>query len=266
MSWTTAPYNLGPAHIPAIYTPSQGGNQFDTLLHRPDFTDTPNWDTADLLTGHPMFSTSNSITSQHLSNALASGENNGLLTTLFELINQIISSIMGQGDSSIPTSLQQGGYTNASYTNQSPRPHASGPSPGFATNQDLPAADSRSNPRMQRLAEAAAENARNTNTRGWCLREVNDSMEACGYSVNREPHAYMQADDFANRSDFTEVEPPSDLSTLPAGAVVVWDRGNGHESGHISVALGDGREASDHIRPQFSQSEYGTQCRVFYPK
>ena len=56
------------------------------------------------------------------------------------------------------------------------------------------------------------------------------------------------------------------LSALPAGAIVVWDQNvkGGLKSGHISVALGDGREASDRFRPQFENLPAG--CRVFLPR
>lgn len=131
--------------------------------------------------------------------------------------------------------------------------------------KNLPAADPRSNPRMQKLANMAAQNAATVNTRGWCLREVQDSMQAAGFGVKRVGHAFQSAQDFAKNSRFKEVNPPADLRKLPAGAVVVWDKGPGRVSGHISVALGDGREASDHIRPQYTQAEFGTRCRVFYP-
>ncbi|MCA9777398.1 MAG: hypothetical protein KC800_11795, partial [Candidatus Eremiobacteraeota bacterium] len=57
---------------------------------------------------------------------------------------------------------------------------------------------------------------------------------------------------------------PQDFKKLPAGAIVVWDKGAGHEHGHISVALGNGKEASDVIRDQITN--YGTKPRVFIPK
>ena len=56
----------------------------------------------------------------------------------------------------------------------------------------------------------------------------------------------------------------SDLPKLPAGAIVVWDKGNGHEHGHISIATGDGKEASDLMRNQITN--YGTSFRVFMPQ
>ena len=45
--------------------------------------------------------------------------------------------------------------------------------------------------------------------------------------------------------------------------MVVWAAKPRHKYGHISVALGDGREASDVIRNQISN--YGSAFRVFQP-
>ena len=77
--------------------------------------------------------------------------------------------------------------------------------------------------------------------------------------------AYMAADQLAQNENFEEVTglTEEDLVNLPAGCVVVWDQGNGHPHGHILVSLGDGREASDVIRPM--TQGYGTTFRVFQP-
>ncbi|NMA26339.1 MAG: hypothetical protein GX934_01075 [Burkholderiales bacterium] len=74
----------------------------------------------------------------------------------------------------------------------------------------------------------------------------------------------MAADQLAQSDKLREVQVnPQDLPKLPAGAVVVWDRGNGHEHGHISICDGKGGEYSDVYRQQ--TTNYGTQCRVFLP-
>lgn len=82
----------------------------------------------------------------------------------------------------------------------------------------------------------------------------------------------MAADQLANDRRFREVRVSRDqLRSLPAGAVVVWDRDSANRSpsgagkihGHISIATGDGREAADRIRPQMTN--YGPRFRVFIP-
>lgn len=189
-------------------------------------------------------------------------------TDLISMILNLIAEIMGSAEGA-SGGEDEGGGGNAMPAAYSPgrgRGRTRNANATFGTtSKNLPAADPRSNPRMQKLANIAAQNAAAKNTRGWCLREVQNSMAAAGHKVNRVGHAFQSAQDFAKDPGFKEVKPPADLRKLPAGAVVVWDRSPAHVSGHISVALGDGREASDHIRPQFSQAEFGTRCRVFYP-
>lgn len=68
------------------------------------------------------------------------------------------------------------------------------------------------------------------------------------------------------------------LRNLPAGAVVVWGRNesaskrsanpnNGYSHGHISVAMGGGREYSDRYRSQITNNDNRySSVTVFYPK
>lgn len=99
---------------------------------------------------------------------------------------------------------------------------------------------------------------------GYCYRGVKHHLRQVGVNLTGGS-AYMAADQLAATGRFREVQvPPSQLRTLPAGAVVVWDRGPGKPHGHISIAMGDGREASDRIRPQITRYASG-RCRVFIP-
>ena len=74
----------------------------------------------------------------------------------------------------------------------------------------------------------------------------------------------MAADQLAAHHRFTEIS-VGDLRTLPAGAVVVWARGSS-EHGHISIALGNGQEASDHVTSQMTYHYGGGSSRVFVPR
>lgn len=100
---------------------------------------------------------------------------------------------------------------------------------------------------------------------GWCYKWVAEALGRHGVSVHGAS-AYMAADQLAQNDKFREVTGLSnaDLKNLPAGAVVVWNKGNGHEHGHICISLGDGREASDKIRNM--TQNYGTSYRVFLPQ
>lgn len=116
----------------------------------------------------------------------------------------------------------------------------------------------------KKLAAQAEKTARRINTPGLCLKGVNDTMEAMGLPVQREASAYMALDNFRNNKRFQEVKVSKDkLSSLPPGAVVIWNKGPGLPHGHISVALGGGREASSTVRNQLKLS---TSFHVFLPK
>lgn len=116
----------------------------------------------------------------------------------------------------------------------------------------------------KQFAAKAEQTANKINTSGLCLKGVNDTMQAMGLPVHREAAAYMAVDDFQKNPKFREVKVPKDqLKSLPAGAVVIWNKGSGLPYGHISVALGDGREASSTVRNQLSLS---TDFHVFLPK
>lgn len=104
-----------------------------------------------------------------------------------------------------------------------------------------------------------------TGSGGLCFRYVRQALERAGVKGVGGASAYMGADQLARNPKFREVQvAEKDLPKLPAGAVVVWDRGNGHEHGHISIALGNGQEVSDVKRKQITG--YGTKHRVFLPK
>ncbi len=126
---------------------------------------------------------------------------------------------------------------------------------------------------------AAAHNVRGTV--GYCLGGVADSLEAVyGYGAMPDiMSAYQAADILASDTGigahFKEVQVKrEDLPKLPAGAVVVWDNNaNGGGSnvsaagkvhGHISIALGNGQESSDHIAAQIVNRD--ATFRVFFPK
>ena len=114
-----------------------------------------------------------------------------------------------------------------------------------------------------RIADEAYYIATRRNTVGYCYNAAADAIEAVVGRFLWGSSAYMAADQLAAHPRFFEVS-VSDLPSLPAGAVVVWGRGNSAH-GHISIALGDGREASDHVASQMTYHYGGGRARVFYP-
>lgn len=126
----------------------------------------------------------------------------------------------------------------------------------------------------KKVAEAGKTVGGSRGTTGRCYAGVADSLAKVGVNVSGAS-AYMAADQLANCDKFTEVKVSrEELKNLPAGAVVVWHHNQngggsnvsaaGKKHGHISIALGDGREASDHIQAQMTNRD--ATYRVFLPK
>jgi len=126
-----------------------------------------------------------------------------------------------------------------------------------------------------RLAQAAERSARSRNTVGSCAAGVSDALNSLG--VPGRGHAFQKAEQLAANPRFREVNvSASDLSRLPPGAVVVWGRSEAKPYGHVTVSLGNGMEASDHVQRMITGGRYGTdfgrgpdpqgrQFRVFMP-
>ena len=111
---------------------------------------------------------------------------------------------------------------------------------------------------------AKAEATNGDSSGGLCYRDVGRSLAKIGINVSGAS-AYMAAAQLEKNPKVKEMKvAQGDLAKLPAGAIVVWDKGNGHEHGHISIATGDGKEASDLMRNQITN--YGTSFRVFMPQ
>lgn len=121
------------------------------------------------------------------------------------------------------------------------------------------------------LASAALGTGSSMGSTGWCYAGVIQSLAKVGVGGLYGESAYMAADQLAQRGDFAEMtgggwaSNTEILSSLPAGAVVVWNRSDVNIHGHISVSIGDGREASDHTTGQYTNCGNGT-FRVFLPK
>lgn len=115
------------------------------------------------------------------------------------------------------------------------------------------------------MAKSAEAEATKRGTVGRCYAGVADALAKKGVNLTGAS-AYMAADQLANNPKFKEVKMSADqLPSLPAGAVVVWGKTGASPHGHISVALGDGREASDHVAPQMTSLRSAKNCRVFMP-
>ncbi len=114
------------------------------------------------------------------------------------------------------------------------------------------------------LADAGRRQASYRNSYGYCYAAVADAIESLTGPFLWGSHAYQAADQLSTSRFFYE-KFEYDLRNLPAGVIVVWGKGNSR-SGHISIALGNGQEASDHISQQMTYHYGGASPRVFYPK
>lgn len=139
----------------------------------------------------------------------------------------------------------------------------------------LDASSTRTGSFASRIADEAEREARNTNTVGYCAKSVNKVLNGLG--VGGYGHAYQKANMLAASSRFKEVKvSPDQLNQLPRGAVVVWGRSAEKPYGHVTVALGNGKEASDHIQNLITRGAYGSDwgngstggsnVRVFIPQ
>lgn len=114
-------------------------------------------------------------------------------------------------------------------------------------------------------AASLAETAGRTSSTGMCYFHVANAVDKVIGRFLYGGHAYMAAEQLAAKKDlFLEIN-GANLSSLPAGAIVVWGKGSS-KSGHISISQGDGNETSDFIGKQMLSHYGGGSARVFVPK
>ena len=103
------------------------------------------------------------------------------------------------------------------------------------------------------------------NTYGNCLRGVNQAMyDPYGKVIAYANSAYEVISSLEKDERFKEIQWDG-KSTLPAGAVVAWEKGSSPH-GHISIADGKGNEISDHKTKQMTSHYGGGRARVFVDK
>jgi hypothetical protein len=121
-------------------------------------------------------------------------------------------------------------------------------------------------PSGQRIAACAANVGQSMCSVGRCYHGVKEAIrEATGIQL-QGGSACQAADQLAGSGRFREVScGPGQLRNLPPGAVVVWGATGASPHGHISVALGNGLEASDHVSRQLTSLRGYENFRVFLP-
>ena len=103
--------------------------------------------------------------------------------------------------------------------------------------------------------------------KGKCYRGVKNAVKQATGVELVGGEAYQAANQLAKSSKFKEVKvSSSQLDSLPPGAIVVWGKTGKSPHGHISIALGNGKEASDHVSNQLESLRGASNFRVFLPK
>lgn len=115
------------------------------------------------------------------------------------------------------------------------------------------------------LAQRAEAVAGERRSKGECLGAVATSLAGIGVKL-RGSSAHEAIDQLDDHPYMKHVKVRrSDLRYLPSGAVVVWRKTEQSPHGHISVSLGDGHEASDHIARQRTHLRGDKRYRVYVP-
>lgn len=119
------------------------------------------------------------------------------------------------------------------------------------------------------IADIAENMAKDMNSDGWCATGVKKALVKAGIMEKYiKGDAYTVAGMLEGNDNFEEIYDvdKDDLADLPAGTVVVWGRSKDKKNGHVSISLGDGREASDKVRNQITdKNNKFSSCRVFIP-
>lgn len=117
-----------------------------------------------------------------------------------------------------------------------------------------------------KIAERARQVATKLNSKGRCYHGVKAALRSVGVELKGRS-AYMARDQLMALPKNFMVLPvsPNKFNTLPEGSIVVWGRSAQKPHGHISIALGNGLEASDHIQKQITNGVRYGEPTVFIP-
>lgn len=94
---------------------------------------------------------------------------------------------------------------------------------------------------------------------GWrqhCAKYVSNALERTGLSNGSRGHAYQMINILRNNNNFEEIDANTDVNSLPAGCILVFDKGvQGYNKkyGHIEITSGNGQGISDGITQHLKQ-------------
>lgn len=112
------------------------------------------------------------------------------------------------------------------------------------------------------LARDVASNA--VGFTGYCAKYVRRALDRTGLGTGERGDGYQYASILSRNPNFKEISTSNlNLSSLPAGCILVYDRGvSGYSTsaGHVEVTLGNGQAVSDGVTNQIKNG-----ARVFIP-
>ena len=104
----------------------------------------------------------------------------------------------------------------------------------------------------KKLVDDALNHAESEST-GWCATYVKRAIQRVGLGEYIKGDAYECADILSRNPNFKEVKVyGGDLRRLPAGCIIVYDRGVAgydRDAGHIEITTGTGCAVSDFVKP-----------------
>jgi hypothetical protein len=107
-----------------------------------------------------------------------------------------------------------------------------------------------------RLASVARNNS--VGFTGYCARYVKDAICDAGLGKYEYGHAYQMDDILRRNPNFREIPASTDVKSLPAGCVLVFNQGSkgySSEYGHTEITDGRGRGISDGITRNLRQPD-----------
>ena len=124
------------------------------------------------------------------------------------------------------------------------------------------------NPEKGRRLTQQGLNSAHAKSTGYCASYVKKAMQKAGLGGDESGHAYQCVRILHNNPNFKEINiNKEDLKRLPAGCIVVYERGAAgysKEYGHIEIALGDGQHnVSDFVNGNIRTPNSGV--HVFVP-
>lgn len=136
----------------------------------------------------------------------------------------------------------------------------------FNTNTNLPSLQDAgyNKDKAQILANEIAKYSSENGFDGYCARHVKQAIKDANLGSYKTGHAYQMPQILANNKNFKEISTKGiNLSSLPAGCILVYDRGVSNYSsayGHTEITLGNGTAGSGGITHNIRPG-----ARVFVP-